>query len=310
MQEQETKRLAQLETEKRNQRTAEMDALTTQDLVRILNEENHVVAESIDPLLPKLAELIEEIAKRVQQGGRIIYVGAGTSGRLGVLDASECPPTFGVSPDMVQGIIAGGHEALVSSIEGAEDSYDQGKLDLEEKRLTANDTVIGIAASGRTPYVIGAVDYAKSQGCLTAGIANVSNSKLSQHAEFALEAVTGPEPLTGSTRMKAGSAQKFLLNMISTSVMVRSGKVYQNLMVDVKATNEKLRHRAIRIVQEATGATTEICKTALDYSDWHAKTAILSILLDVAPEKAAELLEQSSGHLRAALEAAGAKSER
>jgi N-acetylmuramic acid 6-phosphate etherase len=301
MQDQETKRLAQLETEGRNQRTSNLDALPTAELVKVFNEENHVVADSIDPLLPRLAELVDEIAKRMRSGGRIIYVGAGTSGRLGVLDASECPPTFGVSPDMVQGIIAGGPTALVSSIEGAEDSYDQGKLDLEPKHLTEHDTVIGIAASGRTPYVIGAVDFAGSRGCLTAGIANVSNSKLSQHVEFALEAVTGPEPLTGSTRMKAGSAQKFLLNMISTSVMVRSGKVYQNLMVDVKATNEKLRHRAIRIVQEATGATPEVCETALDYSDWHAKTAIVSILLKVAPEEAGELLSKSSGHLRAAL---------
>lgn len=301
MQEQETKRLAQLETERRNERTAEMDALPTAELMRVLNQENHVVANSIDPLVPRLAELVDEIAKRMRNGGRIIYVGAGTSGRLGVLDASECPPTFGVSPDVVQGIIAGGPTALVSSIEGAEDSYDQGRIDVESKLLTEHDTVIGIAASGRTPYVIGAVDFARSKGCLTAGIANVSNSKLAQSVEFALEAVTGPEPLTGSTRMKAGSAQKFLLNMISTSVMVKSGKVYQNLMVDVKATNEKLRNRAIRIVQEATGATAEVCETALDYSDWHAKTAIVSILLSVAPDKASELLSKSSGHLRTAL---------
>jgi N-acetylmuramic acid 6-phosphate etherase len=299
--EQETVHLAKLETELRNKRTADMDALPTSELMRVLNEENHVVADSIDSLVPKLAEFVDEIVKRIRGGGRIIYVGAGTSGRLGVLDASECPPTFGVSPDMVQGIIAGGTTALVSSIEGAEDSYEQGQLDIEKKQLTENDTVIGIAASGRTPYVIGAVDFARSKGCLTGGIANVSNSKLSQSVEFALEAVTGPEPLTGSTRMKAGSAQKFLLNMISTAVMVRSGKVYQNLMVDVKATNEKLRHRAVRIVQEATGATPEVCETALDYSNWHAKTAIVSILLEVAPEKAAELLEKSSGHLRAAL---------
>ncbi len=301
MKEQETIHLAQLETERRNQRTADMDALSTAELMRVFNEENHVVADSIDPLVPRLAELVDEIVKRVRKGGRIIYVGAGTSGRLGVLDASECPPTFGVSPDMVQGIIAGGPTALVSSIEGAEDSYDQGRLDIDAKQLTEHDTVIGIAASGRTPFVLGAVDFARGQGCLTAGIANVSNSKLAKSVDFALEAVTGPEPLTGSTRMKAGSAQKFLLNMISTAVMVRSGKVYQNLMVDVKATNEKLRHRAIRIVQEATGATPEVCETALDYSDWHAKTAIVSILLEVAPEKAAELLEKSSGHLRAAL---------
>ncbi|MDZ4834383.1 MAG: N-acetylmuramic acid 6-phosphate etherase [Candidatus Melainabacteria bacterium] len=301
MQEHEIKRLAQLETERRNHRTADLDDLATRDLVRVLHEENHLVAGSIDPLLPRLAEMVDEIVKRMQNGGRIIYVGAGTSGRLGILDASECPPTFGVSPDMVQGIIAGGHVALVSSIEGAEDSSEQGKLDVEEKQLTVNDTVIGIAASGRTPYVIGALDFARSKGCLTGGIANVSDSKLSQHVDFSLEAVTGAEPLTGSTRMKAGSAQKFLLNLISTAVMVKVGKVYQNLMVDVKATNEKLRHRAVRIVQEATGATSEECEAALNNSEWHAKTAIVSILLKVDSKEAGDLLSSSSGHLRKAL---------
>lgn len=301
MQEQEKKRLTQIETERRNERTANLDDLPTPELVRVLHEENHLVAASIDPVLLRLAELVDAIAMRLKNGGRIIYVGAGTSGRLGVLDASECPPTFGVSPDMVQGIIAGGPVALVSSIEGAEDNYEQGKLDLQAKQLSVNDTVIGIAASGRTPYIIGAVDYARSKGCLTAGIANVSDSKLSQHVEFILEAVTGAEPLTGSTRMKAGSAQKFLLNIISTSVMVRIGKVYQNLMVDVKATNEKLRHRAVRIVQEATGAEADVCETALNSSNWHAKTAIVSILLNVDAAGACELLDSSSGHLRSAL---------
>lgn len=303
MKEQEKQRLSQLETERRNTRTSELDILATSELLQVLHQENHAVPSAIDPILPTLVELVDKIAERLQVGGRIIYVGAGTSGRLGILDASECPPTFGVSPDMVQGIIAGGHKALVSSIEGAEDNSEQGKNDLAERNPDDRDTVIGIAASGRTPYVIGALDFARSRGCITAGIANVSNSALAQHVDYVLEAVTGSEPLTGSTRMKAGTAQKLILNLISTSVMVRIGKVYQNLMVDVKATNEKLKHRAVRIVQEATSASREICEEALEKSDWHAKTAIVSILLNTSAERATELLEQSKGHLRPALAA-------
>lgn len=301
MEEQEKHRLSQLETETRNSRTAELDILATADLLNVLHQENHAVPVAVDPILPALAEFVDKVAARLQNGGRVIYVGAGTSGRLGVLDASECPPTFGVSPDMVQGVIAGGHKALVSSIEGAEDNYEQGKIDLAERTVSERDTVIGIAASGRTPYVIGALDLARTRGCLTAGIANVSNSALAQHVDHLFEAVTGSEPLTGSTRLKAGTAQKLILNLISTAVMVRIGKVYQNLMVDVKATNEKLKHRAVKIVQEATSASKEICEHALENSDWHCKTAIVSILLNVSAKQATEALEQSKGHLRPAL---------
>lgn len=307
MKEQEIQRLSQLETERRNARTSNLDILDTAELLKVLHHENHAVANAVDSVLPVLAKLVDQIAERLVDGGRIIYVGAGTSGRLGVLDASECPPTFGVSPDMVQGLIAGGHQALVSSIEGAEDSAEQGKLDLSERNPGEKDTVIGIAASGRTPYVIGALDFARSRGSVTAGIANVSNSALGQHAEYLLEAVTGPEPLTGSTRLKAGTAQKLILNLISTSVMVRIGKVYQNLMVDVKATNEKLKHRAVKIVQEATSAPREVCERSLQNSNWHAKTAIVSILLDVDPAAAAAALETSKGHLRMALESQRSK---
>lgn len=301
MLDQESQRLSQLGTERRNERTQEMDTLSTSELLSVLHQENHSVASSIDPLLPVLAKLVDAIAERLQKGGRIIYVGAGTSGRLGVLDASECPPTFGVSPDMVQGMIAGGNVALVSSIEGAEDNTEQGAHDLAERNPGPNDTVIGIAASGRTPYVIGSVDYARSKGCLTAGITNVAQSKLAEHVDYPLEAVTGAEPLTGSTRLKAGTAQKLLLNLISTAVMVRLGKVYQNLMVDVKATNDKLKNRAIRIVQEVTGAPPDVCRDALDKSNWHSKTAIVSIELNVSAEEASKLLAVSNGHLRQAL---------
>lgn len=301
MQEQEKQRLAKLETEQRNARTAELDTLETADLLDVLHRENHFVPTAIDPVLPRLAQLVDRIAENLQCGGRLIYVGAGTSGRLGVLDASECPPTFGVSPDMVLGIIAGGPGALVSSVEGAEDNYEQGRVDLAQREPGTKDTIIGIAASGRTPYVIGALDYGREKGCVTAGIANVSNSALGQHVEYLLEAVTGSEPLTGSTRLKAGTAQKLLLNLISTSVMVRIGKVYQNLMVDVRATNQKLRVRAIRIVQEATSASRELCEESLERSNWHAKTAIVSILLGVSADDAMTALEQSRGHLRSAL---------
>ncbi len=298
---QDGQRLSQLGTERRNERTSEMDTLSTEKLVGVLHQENHSVAAAIDPLLPTLAKLVDEVAARLRDGGRIIYVGAGTSGRLGVLDASECPPTFGVTPDMVQGMIAGGNEALVSSIEGAEDSSEQGARDLAERNPSAKDIVIGIAASGRTPYVIGCVDYARSKGCLTAGITNVAGSKLAEHVDYALEAVTGAEPLTGSTRLKAGTAQKMLLNLISTAAMVKLGKVYQNLMVDVKATNEKLKDRAIRIVQEVTGASADDCRAALDESNWHSKTAIVAIELKISAKEAARLLDESGGHLRKAL---------
>jgi N-acetylmuramic acid 6-phosphate etherase len=302
MSENESHRLAQLGTERRNERTAEMDTLSTSNLVSVLHEENHLVAGTIDPLLPTLSKLVDEITERLHKGGRILYVGAGTSGRLGVLDASECPPTFGVSPEMVQGIIAGGNEALVSSIEGAEDSSEQGKLDVAQRNPSDVDVVIGIAASGRTPYVIGALEYARSIGCLTAGVTNVANSQLAAHADYALEAVTGAEPLTGSTRLKAGTAQKMILNLITTAVMVRFGKVYQNLMVDVKATNEKLKHRAIRIVEEASGAPKDVCREALEKCDWNAKTAIFSIQLQISAAEASKLLTGTKGHLRKALD--------
>ncbi len=302
MSENESHRLSQLGTERRNERTAEMDTLSTSNLVSVLHAENHLVAGTIDPLLPTLSTLVDEITERLHRGGRIFYVGAGTSGRLGVLDASECPPTFGVPPEMVQGIIAGGNEALVSSIEGAEDSSEQGKLDLAQRNPSDVDVVIGIAASGRTPYVIGALEFARSIGCLTAGVTNVANSQLSAHSDYALEAVTGAEPLTGSTRLKAGTAQKMILNLITTAVMVRFGKVYQNLMVDVKATNEKLKHRAIRIVEEASGASKDVCREALEKCDWNAKTAIVSIQLQISAADASKLLSGTNGHLRKALE--------
>ncbi len=292
--------LSKLDTEQRNPRTMGLDNLSTTDLVKTLHGENHLVAPAVDPTLEKISTLVDIVVDRMQKGGRLIYVGAGTSGRLGVLDASECPPTFGVAPDMVQGIIAGGEAALVSSIEGAEDDREQPRIDLKDRGLSSKDVVVGIAASGRTPYVIGALEFARELGCATASIVNVGGSVLSQHCDICLDAVTGAEPLTGSTRMKAGTAQKMMLNLISTAAMVKMGKVYENLMVDVKATNVKLRKRAIRIVQQATGAPSEQCENALSEVDWHAKTAIVMLLLKVSRSEAVEKLEQAGGHIRRA----------
>ena len=248
-----------------------------------------------------MARLVDILAERLGSGGHLFYIGAGTSGRLGVLDASECPPTFGVAPDMVQGIIAGGEKALVSSIEGAEDNYTQGQKDLAARGVSARDVVVGIAASGRTPYVIGALDFARQQGAVTAAVVNVSNSALSQHADFTLAAVTGAEPISGSTRMKAGTAQKLILNLLTTATMIKLGKVYENLMVDVKPTNVKLRNRAIRIVQQATGHSDEKCEHALSQVDWHAKAAIVMLLLNVSAQEAAAVLDRAGGHVRKAL---------
>ncbi|MBX9671307.1 MAG: N-acetylmuramic acid 6-phosphate etherase [Candidatus Obscuribacterales bacterium] len=296
-----SEQLSKLGTEQRNPRTMGLDNLSTSDLVKTLHAENHLVAPAVDPTLEKVANLVDIVVDRMQKGGRLFYIGAGTSGRLGVLDASEIPPTFGVTPEMVQGLIAGGAVALVSSIEGAEDDGEQPRRDLEQRGLSSKDVVVGIAASGRTPYVIGGLEYARGVGCATAAIANVGGSALADHCDICLEAVTGAEPLTGSTRMKAGTAQKMLLNLISTAAMVRMGKVYENLMVDVKATNVKLRKRAIRIVEQATGSSSDKCESALIEVDWHAKTAIVMLLLNISKAEAEEKLHGAGGHIRRTL---------
>ena len=292
-----------LGTERRNPRTKDLDVVSTNDLVKLLHAENHLVPAALDPVLGEVAKLVDVVADRLKKGGRLFYVGSGTSGRLGVLDASECPPTFGVPLDMVQGIISGGEKALVSSIEGAEDDRAQGGLDLSERGVNAMDVVVGIAASGRTPYVIGALEHARSKGAVTAAVVNVHNSALSQYSDFTLAAITGEEPLTGSTRMKAGTAQKLLLNLITTASMVKMGKVFENLMVDVRATNVKLRNRAIRIVQQATGDSKDQCESALAEVNWHAKSAILMLLLKISAADAIEQLERAGGHIRLALDA-------
>lgn len=268
-----------------------------------MNGEDATVPPAVARRLPEIAAAIDAIADRMARGGRLIYAGAGTAGRLGVLDASECPPTFNTDPAQVVGLIAGGPEAVVTSVEGAEDSAELARADLDGLAVTDVDTVVGVSASGRTPYAVGAVEHARAQGALTVGLSCNADSALAAAADHGIEVVVGPELLTGSTRLKAGTAQKLVLNMLSTITMIRLGKTYGNLMVDVRASNEKLRARSRRIVALATGADDEEVERALAATDGEVKNAILIILADVDGPTAARLLEDSDGHLRAALAA-------
>lgn len=293
--------LAGMSTETRNSRTMNLDIMTPLEIVTVMNEEDARVPEAIKPQLNNIAQCVTWAAQSIENGGRLIYMGAGTSGRLGVLDAAECPPTFGVSPDTVVGLIAGGDKAFIKAVEGAEDSAQLGRQDLVHIGLTSGDLVVGIAASGRTPYVLGGLEYAKQTGCHTVGISCNPGSAVGKAAELAIEVVPGPECLTGSTRLKAGTAQKLILNMISTATMVRCGKAFQNLMVDVVPTNEKLRVRAENIVMEATGVTRERAKEALLQSGDKVKTAILMILVGCGREEAEQKLKKTNGHIREAM---------
>lgn len=295
--------LTKLTTEQRNPKTMELDSFSPIEIARVMNEENTNVIKAIDEVLPQVASAIEWAGEALNAGGRIVYMGAGTSGRLGVLDAVECPPTFGVSYDTVVGLIAGGEGAFVKAAEGAEDNAEAGAADLAALELESRDIVIGIAASGRTPYVIGGLRYANEAGCRTVAIACNKDSAVGAEAQLAIEPVTGPEVLTGSTRLKAGTAQKLVLNMISTGSMVAAGKVYQNLMVDVKQSNEKLRVRAQNIVMMATECTREQAAEALEACHRHVKGAIAMLLLDCDATAAEAALDEAHGHVRAAVEA-------
>ncbi|MFD5680512.1 N-acetylmuramic acid 6-phosphate etherase [Streptomyces bacillaris] len=295
--------LATLATEAFRPELAEIDRLSTAEIARLMNGEDATVPAAVAERLPEIAAAIDAAAKRMARGGRLIYAGAGTAGRLGVLDASECPPTFNTDPSEVVGLIAGGPSAMVKAVEGAEDSKELASADLDALKLTADDTVVGISASGRTPYAIGAVEHARAQGALTVGLSCNAGSALAAAAEHGLEIVTGPELLTGSTRLKAGTAQKLVLNMISTITMIRLGKTYGNLMVDVRASNEKLRARSRHIVSLATGASDAEIEAALAATDGEVKHAILVILGRVDAATAAERLAESDGHLRKALNA-------
>ncbi|MBV7670179.1 N-acetylmuramic acid 6-phosphate etherase [Streptomyces halstedii] len=295
--------LATLTTEAFRPELAEIDQLPTAEIAAIMNGEDSTVPAAVSRVLPLIAAAIDATAERMARGGRLIYAGAGTAGRLGVLDASECPPTFNTDPSEVIGLIAGGPSAMVTAVEGAEDSKELAAADLDGLGLTADDTVVGISASGRTPYAVGAVEHARSRGALTLGLSCNADSALGAAAEHGLEVVVGPELLTGSTRLKAGTAQKLVLNMISTITMIRLGKTYGNLMVDVRASNEKLRARSRRIVSLATGATDQEIEAALAATDGEVKNAVLTILGGVDGPTASRLLADSHGHLRAALAA-------
>ncbi|PAD22744.1 N-acetylmuramic acid 6-phosphate etherase [Terribacillus saccharophilus] len=295
--------LDKLTTEKRNESTMKLDQLTTKEVLQLMNKEDRTVPDAVEAALPEIEAAIEQVIATFQAGGRLIYTGAGTSGRLGILDAVECPPTFSTPDDMVQGLLAGGMSAFRKAKEGAEDNPELGARELEDIGLTAKDTVIGIAASGRTPYVIGALDYAAAVGAATVSVACNKDSAISKHAKISIEVETGPEILTGSTRLKAGTAQKLVLNMISTASMVGVGKVYKNLMVDVKPTNDKLQERAKRIIMEATGANYDAAEKVFDQADGQVKTAIVMLLLDVTKEEAEEKLRNAEGFVRSAIKA-------
>ncbi|MCI5764505.1 N-acetylmuramic acid 6-phosphate etherase [Actinobacillus porcinus] len=289
--------LGQMITEQRNPNSMQIDRASALEIVQLINNEDKLVPLAIEKCLPQIAQAVEKIVAAFQQGGRLVYMGAGTSGRLGVLDASECPPTYGVSPEMVVGLIAGGERALRHPIEGAEDNREQGKLDLQAIEFSAKDVLVGIAASGRTPYVLGGLDYAKELGAVTISIASNPNSAMANIADIAIETLVGAEVLTGSSRMKSGTAQKLVLNMLTTASMILMGKCYQNLMVDVQASNEKLRARAIRIVMQATECSKETAEKMLQTADGNAKLAIMMILGNLDKESAVKILQENQGKL-------------
>ena len=293
--------LSTLITEQRNPNSMHVDSLSALEIVQLMNKEDKQVPLAIEKCLPQIAQAVECIVAAFQQGGRLVYIGAGTSGRLGVLDASECPPTFGVSPEMVKGIIAGGERALRHPIEGAEDSKTQAVVDLQTIQFSSQDVLVGIAASGRTPYVIGALEYAKSLGSVTVSIASNPNSAMANIVDIAIDTVVGPEVLTGSSRLKSGTAQKLVLNMLTTASMILMGKCYQNLMVDVQASNEKLKARAIRIVMQATDCDKALAEETLKQADQNAKLAIMMILSGLDRAQAEALLEKHHGKLQLAL---------
>ena len=293
--------LSTLITEQRNPNSMNVDSLSALEIMQLMNEEDKQVPLAIEKCLPQIAQAVERIVAAFQQGGRLVYIGAGTSGRLGVLDASECPPTFGVSPEMVKGIIAGGERALRHPIEGAEDSKAQAVVDLQTIHFSSKDVLVGIAASGRTPYVIGALEYAKSLGSVTVSIASNPNSAMANIVDIAIDTVVGPEVLTGSSRLKSGTAQKLVLNMLTTASMILMVKCYQNLMVDVQASNEKLKARAIRIVMQATDCDKALAEETLKQSDQNAKLAIMMILSGLDRAQAEALLEKHQGKLQLAL---------
>ncbi|MCL9652181.1 N-acetylmuramic acid 6-phosphate etherase [Pantoea agglomerans] len=299
--------LSQMITEGRNPASQNIDELSTEAMLRVINDEDKKVSLAVEAIVPQIAAAVDAICAAFQAGGRLIYCGAGTSGRLGILDASECPPTFGTPREQVIGLIAGGHTAILQAVENAEDNREQGAQDLKDIHFSRHDVLVGIAASGRTPYVLGALAYANELGATTVSLTCNPGSAMSQVAAIALTPVVGPEVVTGSSRMKAGTAQKLVLNMLTTGSMIRSGKVYGNLMVDVEATNQKLVQRQVNIVMQATDCDEATASAALTACGGHCKTAILMVLADLAADEAKALLSQHQGFIRQALQAAGAR---
>lgn len=294
--------LAHLSTEQLNASSSQLDTLTGEEIARLMNQQDASVVDAVAKAVPVIGKVIDETAARIRRGGHLLYIGAGTSGRLGVLDASECPPTFGVPANVVHGIIAGGDHALRNAVEGAEDNYDQGMLDIREAGAGPLDVVVAISASGFAQYCAGALDEARRVGALAVSMTCNLSSALSKHADFAIEAPTGAEVLMGSTRLKAGTATKMMLNMLSTGAMVRCGRVYKNLMVDLNVSNTKLQDRALRIIGHATGADADEALRLLHEADGSVKTAIVQKLAGVPAERAKDALEASGGWVHAALD--------
>ncbi|KJY90947.1 N-acetylmuramic acid-6-phosphate etherase [Vibrio neptunius] len=294
--------LSHLVSEGRNPETMDIDLLPSLEIVKRINQQDKFVPLAVEKVLPDIAQAVDKITQAFKSGGRLVYMGAGTSGRLGVLDASECPPTFGVSDQMVIGLIAGGPDAILKAKEGAEDSPELGVADLKSIEFSDKDVVVGIAASGRTPYVIGALEYANDLGATTVALSCNPDSIIAEVAQIAISPVVGPEALTGSTRLKSGTAQKLVLNMLTTASMIRLGKSYQNLMVDVKATNKKLVARAARIVMQATECDKQQAVNTLERTDYDVKLAILMLLTGMDVDSARSQLNHQEGFLRRAVE--------
>ncbi|MGL4722914.1 MAG: N-acetylmuramic acid 6-phosphate etherase [Scandinavium sp.] len=297
--------LSTLTTESRNLASENIDNLSTLDMLKVINEEDKKVALAVEEQLPAIAKAVDAITHAFANGGRLIYCGAGTSGRLGILDASECPPTYGTPREMVIGLIAGGKTAILQAVENAEDNVQLGEQDLRDLALNERDVVVGIAASGRTPYVIGALNYARSVGATVGAIACNRGSEIGKIADIAIEPLVGAEVVTGSSRMKAGTAQKLILNMLTTGAMIRSGKVFGNLMVDVEATNAKLLQRQVNIVVQATECTPAEAENALNACNRHCKTAIVMLLAGVSAADASEMLSSNNGFIRSAIQGIG-----
>ncbi|HEX5563824.1 MAG TPA: N-acetylmuramic acid 6-phosphate etherase [Sporosarcina sp.] len=297
-------KLSLLMTEGSNPKTSRLDEMSIGDILKTMNDEDQTVALAVRQVIPQIEKAVEKVAEAFKSGGRLLYVGAGTSGRVGVMDAVECPPTFGTSPDLVKAVLAGGKDAMYEAVEGAEDDEALGAKDLEDLQITGHDVVIGIAASGRTPYVKGALEYANSCGATTVSLSNNENSLISNYADIPIEVVTGPEILTGSTRLRAATSHKLILNMISTTAMVKTGKVYQNLMVDVNASNFKLRERAKKMVCTITELDEDKAEAVLEETGYNVKQAIVMILAEVDKEKAQVLIETANGFVGKAVKLA------